>query len=41
MIAGFGADSSTAPSTDAGLAQLVEDLIFFGGFEAPTNASNQ
>ena len=41
MIAGYGADSASATTTDAGVAQLVEDLIFFGGFETPTNASNQ
>jgi len=40
-IAGFGADSATSPTTDAGIARLVEDLIFFSAFEPPNNASNQ
>jgi uncharacterized delta-60 repeat protein len=41
MIGGFGADSPSATTSDAGVAQLVEDLIFFSAFEAPSNTSNQ
>ncbi len=41
MIAGSGADSSASTTSDVGIAQLGVDLIFFAGFEPPTNMSNQ
>ena len=41
MVAGSGADSPTSTTSDVGIAQLGVDLIFFGGFESPTNMSNQ
>ncbi len=41
MIAGSGADSESASTSDAGIARLSEDLVFFSAFEPPSNASNK
>jgi uncharacterized delta-60 repeat protein len=41
MVAGYDQPSYTATTADAGLARLNTDLIFWGGFEAPTDNSNR
>jgi hypothetical protein len=40
MVAGYDQPSYTATTADAGLARLNIDLIFWGGFEPPTDESN-
>jgi len=39
-VAGVGADSIDAPTRDAGIARLTNDLIYFSAFEPPVNTSN-
>jgi uncharacterized delta-60 repeat protein len=40
MLTGFDMPSYSATTSVAGLARLNTDLVFWGGFEAPTNSSN-
>ena len=41
MVTGYDQANSSATSGAAGLARITIDLVFWGGFEAPTDTSNR